>query len=165
MVKSRTRTLPFYLDKRETLPAPEMGVIPYEESKLDAIHSTVKLLLEHTTRLVTQKERVVELYTKEVMGRSDDVAAQKASVEMLQALYETSRNQMIEKLRSLETEIERLRGQLNKARSDIEGQNQSVTDSRSAFLEIRDAARSLFFASGHDQVMRWEDLRAMVGEA
>jgi hypothetical protein len=61
--KRQSKRVDLVIDKRAEIPT-LMGTIPYEESKLDAIHRTVKLLLEHTTRLVEQKERVVMLYTK-----------------------------------------------------------------------------------------------------
>jgi hypothetical protein len=62
--KRQGKRVDLVIDKRVEIPT-LMGTIPYEEGKLDAIHRTVKLLLEHTTRLVEQKERVVMLYTKQ----------------------------------------------------------------------------------------------------
>lgn len=42
----------------------EMGIVPFEQNMLLAIHGSVKLLLTHMRRLVGQKERVVALYLK-----------------------------------------------------------------------------------------------------
>ena len=44
---------------------PAMGIVPWREEKLEAIHKSVLLMLEHVHRLVTQKETLCELYMGE----------------------------------------------------------------------------------------------------
>lgn len=50
---------------------PAMGIVPWREEKLEAIHKSVLLMLEHVHRLVTQKETLCELY----MGEKQKAAA------------------------------------------------------------------------------------------
>jgi hypothetical protein len=59
-VTKRKRSDELLID-RSRAPGEPMGIVPWQEEKLAAIHKSVLLLLKHTRRLVNQKDHVVQL--------------------------------------------------------------------------------------------------------
>ena len=59
-VTKRKRSDELHID-RSKHPGEPMGIVPWQEEKLAAIHKSVLLLLKHTRRLVNQKDHVVQL--------------------------------------------------------------------------------------------------------
>jgi hypothetical protein len=76
--------------------APGMGIVPFEQNMLLAIHNSVRLLLTHMRRLVKQKEEVVTLY----FTAKAEADAQRAGASALEREYTAARS-------ALDTEIQR----------------------------------------------------------